>query len=240
MSRARSRSGLVVLLALLASTASARPADTTPDVIYRAANLEQDLDNAIMRSLATGVTQQNPGVAPARPWDDLDGFCATPQRQRFEAVGRFFLEHVGTTAPAGAGNRNAMARAAAAAQMGGINDGIQRELNRASSTFPPDLQARFMTPGVRFGARPRTWGEAAAQRAEWSVVLHAVGESARRGSTTTTGFDANYAAVVWSVLECDLLAGHDRFIAALDAAGETITEPRQVAAVEHLRRFVAP
>ena len=126
------------------------------------------------------------------------------------------------------------------AQMGGINDGIRNELNRAATTFPPDVQAQFMTPGVRFGAHPTTWGDAAAQRAEWSEVLHAVGESSRSAARTSTGFDTNYAAVVWSVLECDLIAGHRRFLAALDASREAMTEPRQSAAVTYLRQFVTP
>ena len=237
LSRAAGLSLAALVFLSIACAAWSRPYDSGPDVIYRAPRVEEAYATALSRGRMLNVAPVNPQLAPSRPWDNLGDFCTFPERLRHDAVGAFFAGHVRPPM-----NRRGIGSVIETARIQGfamaaLNRSIDVQLDNLQRDLPPEGQARFLGPGQRLRTRPATWGDAAAQRAEWAVALHDVADVVRARAATTPEFDANYVALIWSAFECELIAGHGRFLTDLDQSPETIAEERQVRAVDFLRSF---
>jgi hypothetical protein len=231
---------LAAWLAVSAGPVLASPTDTAEDLVFRLTPIEEGYGTDVVRGLATGVPQQSADVAPSRPWDNMGDFCLMPDRPRHDLVGTFFAAHVNAPTTAAVAVRGPQIISSEARAMDVVNANLARQMERLPQVFPPPGRAQFLGQGQSLGAHPATWGQAAAQRAEWALVLHDVGQTARGAAAASPDFEHNYLAVIWTALECDLIAGHSRFLAALSASGETISDPRQLAAVQLLQRFVTP
>jgi hypothetical protein len=226
---------LGAVLACLASAARAQPIDTTRQILERTPQITHDLTLAI--GAATAARPYHAGDEPAdeRPWDS-DTSCAQPMAQRVAAIGGFFAAHVeppGEPPAAGAAPPyGAAALAPYGERMNAFFEGIARI--PLAGNHPT-----YMTPG-NLDRRPANWGEAAALRAEWYALLRDSDEIMVEDAGNSTRFRYNYSAAVFTTLECGLLTEDVSFLAALDASGETITDPRQLAAVATLRSMHQP
>jgi hypothetical protein len=219
---------IVAAVILVATAVAAQPLDTTAFVVERVRQTEQDIGAAI---IAARPSPRSPGEEPpeGRPWFSAD-FCTTAPQSRAATIGQFMIDQI--EPPEGAGPITA-GRIAPYAQRG-----IELYARLAATPLLEPVQdhPRWLAPGSVLSTPPATWGRAAAQRLEWLSLLEDL-RGLIRLSATSTSFTRNYYPAIQAVLECDLYQDVPRFLAALDASGETIADPREADAVARLRQI---
>ena len=228
---------LLLTLCVLAAASSAQsaarpPQDASEEIKTRAMPVFEDFAQGVVTQAALRRTPHRT-LAEARPWDDLAAYCAIPRLQRANLVGDFVAAHVELPAPA----RNLRSTVRI---MGEADREFTRRINRIAERFPTEGQGQFLAAGQTLRSRPAGWGDALTQRAEWALVLHTAAGELRTASVGSVDFRANYAAAVWSAVECDYISRHAAFLTDIQASGEAVTGSRQQAALDFLRRFRAP
>ena len=220
--------GLAIASGLGASSLATTPLPNPGrDIMTRAPGLEEDYARAVVDGLGRSTRSLSQTLAATRPWDDLGAFCNQPLDRRLNTVGDYFSAHVEPPPP----SRDMTSEIRAMVQM---NQTISQQLNLLPSRFPPPGRAIFLSDGQTLSSRVSNWGQALAQRAEWALVLHSVGDATRSSASGTTEFAHNYAAMIWSSIECDLISGNRGFLQQVGASGEDISDPRQRHALEFL------
>ncbi len=223
---------LILAAAALAAASSASAADRPRNAMNELKTISDmtriDAVQAVTDERRRNLVRQVYTPADHAPWDGGVAVCAQPRNQYLMAFGEFMTRHTRR-------DPNDRFGPPMLSTMRVMNDRLRLDITDMTKHLPPEGWARFLDAGETLADDPKSWDQAARQRAEWTVALDGVLSGLSAKAHMNVDFGANYAAGLWTRMACDFQAQDAAFLRHFAANGGAPADERTRAALELLR-----